>query len=211
MRLVSLVGLLAISAVEASICKLSKPSSVSSSASSLPSTAVPCNTNALADKTTGVSNPQDWQYSHIDGVSVSFPATCYNNAYNSYPDGSCVNLLLTELPQNQGNGPWQAVTIIRTLPTTVGTHYSFGFAYRLGSNEPAANTGTSNDLVCEVDNTYQTNGWAPFFSSYPEDIYLDMGIEFTATSAATQVKCTLNVDTTIDMTISMYYFSALCS
>ncbi|CAK7264321.1 hypothetical protein SEPCBS119000_000928 [Sporothrix epigloea] len=209
MHLTSLLGLLAASAVEASVCKLSKPSSVSSSASASPSSP-PCNTNAIADPTTGFANPHDWQYSVIDDLAVSFPATCHNDAYNSYPDGSCVNLLLTQLPQNLGNGPWQAATITRTLPTVVGTNYYFGFAYWLGSDEPNANTGTSNDLICEVDNTQHTNGWAPFFSSYPEDTYLGMGIEFTATAAATQVKCTLNLDTTIDMTISVYYFSALC-
>ncbi|KAL1897626.1 hypothetical protein Sste5346_003932 [Sporothrix stenoceras] len=212
MRLSSIINLLAASVVEASLCRPSKPAASVSSSSSSPSfspspSTIPCNTNRLIDQSRGVSPPTAWQYAPLSGVTVSYPATCNNNAYNQAPDGSCVNFLLREAPPSAVT----AVTISRALDTVVGTTYSFGFSFRIGSDEPDANAGDVNKIVCSADNTAQSNGWAPFFLGYPEDTLNDFGISFTASAATTTVTCVLTVDTAIDFTVSNYYLSALCS
>ncbi|CAK7226000.1 hypothetical protein SCUCBS95973_006055 [Sporothrix curviconia] len=220
MRLSSLLCLLAASAVEASVCKPSKPvssalssSSSASSASSSPSPYVaPCNTNSLADRITGVSYANIWQYSSIDQLAVSFPATCMNNA-NDYPDGSCVNLLMRELPTGNGNGPWTAATITRTLATTAGTSYSLRFMYQLGSDEPEANTGSHNYISCTAGNAIHSSGWSPFYMglpTYPEDTDLGYNFVFSASAAATSMTCVLVVDTPINMTINSFALIAAC-
>ncbi|CAK7214628.1 hypothetical protein SBRCBS47491_002210 [Sporothrix bragantina] len=176
--------------------------------------AAPCNTNYLVNRTTGVSYANNgWQDASIAELTVSFPATCGNDEYNRYPDGSCVNRLMTDLPQNKSSSPWTATIITRTLDTTIGTKYYFGFKALIGSDEPAANMGTKNHFSCAVTSssaTELTNGWLAFYLGFPEGSNLYLNIGFTATSATTNVKCVLIVDTTIDQTIKSFYLEASC-
>ncbi|CAK7201638.1 hypothetical protein SEUCBS139899_004347 [Sporothrix eucalyptigena] len=213
MRLSLILGLLAASAaVEASVCKLSQPSSSSSASSSSSPSPSPstfaCNTNQLADQTTGVSYASDWQYAPLEGVTVSFPETCMNNGNDQYPDGSCVNILLTELPTDQG--PWTAVTITRTVPTVVGTGYEFGFVYQLGSDEPAANTGLINNIECSVNNAAGNSGWSNFYNGYKLDTNLNFEMQLTASATTTTITCVLTVITDIDMTVGNFYLMTGC-
>lgn len=208
MRLSSLLGLVAASAVEASICRPSKPAASASSSSSAPAPSnLPCYANILANQQTGVSPPHAWQYAPGTGVTVSYPATCMNNAYNNFPDGSCVNFLLADAPQSAVT----AVTITRTIPTVVGRTYFFGFSYVIGSDEAAANTGNINNIACQADNTAHSNGWSPFYMGYDEDKYWDLNIEVVASSTATTFTCVLTVDTAIDMTVSRFFLEGDCS
>ncbi|CAK7243436.1 MAG: hypothetical protein STHCBS139747_004958 [Sporothrix thermara] len=218
MRLLTLIILLSTAAatVEASACKLPKPasasavssaSSSSSSSTPSPSPSVPCNTNLFIDPVTNISLANAWHFDTIGALAVTFPDTCMNDANNDYPSGSCVNLLMAELP---GNGHWTAATFTRTVDTTVGSHYYFNFVFQLSSDQPNANTGSYNALICSMNDASHTDGWVPIFNNYPEDTDLNIALELYASASTTTITCVLQLDTTIDMTIRGFRLSKFC-
>ena len=134
-----------------------------------------------------------------------------NDASNEYPDSSCVNFLLTDLPQNQGNGPWAAAPLRGRWPPSSAPRTNFGFSYQIGSDVAAANTGDANNIAYLADNTTNANGWSPFYMDYAEDTYTNFAVFLMASASTATVTCVLTVNTPIDMIVSSFFLRSSCS